>query len=98
PFSITCASSFEESIGTRVTATTRDAIKENETVKASGVNKSDAIPSTYTIGKKTTNVVVVEAITDGVNSDDPFVSASNKMLPRCHFETILTSMYYIYNN
>src|SRR5690625_586105 len=83
PSSIAFDKSLDESIGTNVTATASDASNENDTVRASGVNKSDAIPSTYTIGKNTTNVVVVEAITAGVNSAAPFVAESNKLCPRC---------------
>src|SRR5699024_4450300 len=77
--SIAFDNSFDESIGTRVNATTRDAINENDTVKASGVNKSDAIPSTKTIGKHSTNFVVVEAITDGASSDASFVADSYRL-------------------
>src|SRR5699024_2021595 len=77
--SIAFDKSFDESIGTRDNATIRDAINENDTVKASGVNKSYAIPSTKTIGKNTTNVVVVEAITDCASSDAPFVAESNRL-------------------
>src|SRR5690625_1888460 len=81
--SIAFDKSFDESIGTRVTATTRDAINEKETVNAKGVNKSDAIPSTKTIGRKTTSVVVVDAITAGANSEARLVADSNKLYPRC---------------
>src|SRR5699024_6343420 len=86
------ASNFEESIGTSVMATTREAISENDTVKASGVNKSDAIPCVNTIGKNTTNVVVVDAITAGVSSAAPLVADSNKLCPRCLYEYIFSKI------
>src|SRR5699024_303842 len=81
--SIAFCSSLDESIGTKVTATTSDAISENDTASASGVNISDAIPSTNTIGRNTTKVVVVDAMTAGASSDAPLVADSNKLYPRC---------------
>src|SRR5699024_1092980 len=77
--SIAMDSNVDESMGTSVTARSREAIRENDTASASGVNRSDAMPSTYTIGKNTTKVVVVEAITAGASSDAPFVADSNKV-------------------
>ncbi len=75
--------SLEDSIGTKVTATTKDASREKEIVIANGVNNSDAIPSTNTIGRNTTNVVVVDAITAGANSDAPLIADSFKEYPCC---------------
>src|SRR5699024_5422100 len=77
--SIHCDNSLEDNIGTKVTATMSDVMSEKDTVNAKGVNKSEAIPSTYTIGKKTTNVVVVEAITAGASSDAPLIAASTRL-------------------
>src|SRR5699024_9214435 len=79
---LACDNSLEDNSGTKVTAAMSDVMSEKDTLNAKGVNKSEAIPSTYTIGKKTTNVVVVEAITAGASSDAPLIAASTRLYPR----------------
>src|SRR5690606_18904928 len=82
PLLLNCActdfseSNLEDSIGTIVSAATMDANSENVTVNAIGVNKSEARPPTYTIGRNTTIVVIVEATTAEPSSDAPFFAAS----------------------
>src|SRR5690625_1204958 len=90
--SVPATKNLDDSMGTRVTATTNDAINENETVNAKGVNKSDAMPSTNTMGKNTTNVVVVDAMTAGANSLAPLIALSISEWPFCRYVYICSKI------
>ena len=68
---------FDDTMGTSVSATTRDASSEKETVSAISLKTSAAIPSTNTTGTKTATVVSVDATTAMEISSLPSRAASS---------------------
>jgi len=86
-----------ESVGTKVSETTSDAINDTAKVRANSLNIVATIPWTKTIGRKTATVVRVEAKIAIPTSDTPLIAASTLEYPskRCRWifskATILSS-------
>ena len=68
--------SLDENIGTTVRATTRDARRAIIIVKQKSSNITEAIPPLSAIGRNTSTVVRVDAITAINISLEPFIAAS----------------------
>jgi len=70
-------------MGTRVTATSREAAREKLTVMANCLKIVDVKPWTNTIGRNTAKVVKVDAIRGTLTSEAPLTAESSREYPSC---------------